>query len=99
MIMEDTKDIEWFKLVIAPTLIGYEITYRFYEEGDFGSLNQVIFNSSKKGGGIDFWGLGWLGIDLFDYKTEEQLMNVLIEPHQNKEKEEAFKQLQELLQE
>lgn len=97
--MEVLKDIEWFKKVIAPTLEGYEITYRFYEEGDFGSLNQIIFNSPKRGGGIDFWGLGWLGVDLFDYETEEKLLNVLLEPHQEKEKNDAFKQLEKLLQE
>lgn len=95
----ETKDIEWFKQIIAPHLKDYEINYRFYEEGDFGPLTQVIFNSSKKGGGIDFWGLGWLGVDLFDYQKEEQLLNVLIEPHQEKEKEAVFKKLEELLKE
>ncbi|HTG55267.1 MAG TPA: hypothetical protein VL943_03280, partial [Niabella sp.] len=75
----------------------YEITYRFYEEGDFGSLNQVVFESSEKGGGIDFWGLGWLGIDLYDYKNQKQLLNILLEPHQEKEKTQAFLKLQELL--
>ncbi|WP_166444622.1 hypothetical protein [Dyadobacter bucti] len=56
------------------------------------------FNSKKIGGNIDFWALGWLGIFVWDYETEEQLMNVLLEPHQDKEKEEAFKKLEKLLQ-
>ncbi len=92
--MEKAKDIEWFKKVIEPTLKGYKIQYRFYEEGDFGSLNQVIFNSPIKGGGIDFWELGWLGIDIYDYENDEQLLNILLEPYQNEEKEKAFKRLQ-----
>ena len=32
------------------------------------------------GGGIDFWSLGWLGIDLYDYEKEELLIDVLLEP-------------------
>ncbi len=95
--MGNFKDIAWFKEIIAPTLIDYEIEYRLYEEGDFGSLTQVIFNSDKKGGGIDFWGLGWLGIDLFDYETEVLLMNVLLDPTQVQERDDAFKQLLDLL--
>jgi hypothetical protein len=58
----------------------------------------VEFNSKKIGGNIDFWGLGWLGIFVWNYETEEQMFNVLIEPHQREEKEEALKRLQELLQ-
>ena len=69
--MEKVRDIKWFKNIVVPTLVSYEVTYRFYENGDFGSLNQIIFESAEKGGQIDFWGLGWLGVDLFDYKTEE----------------------------
>lgn len=57
----------------------------------------VEFQVSKRGGNVDFWGLGWIGIFVWDYETEEQLLNVLLEPHQEKEKEQAFKKLRELL--
>ncbi len=95
--MKQIKDIEWFKQVIAPTIKGYEIKYRFYENGDFGPLNQVILDSPKKSGGIDFWGLGWLGVDLFDYERDEQLINILLTPNQKQEQDDALKHLQELL--
>lgn len=95
--MEETKDIVWFKTAIEPVLKNYEIQHRFYEEGDFGSLHQIIFNSPEKSGGIDFWGLGWLGIDLYDYKEEKQILNVLLEPHQEEEKRKAFEELKTLL--
>ena len=91
------KDIEWFKNQIAPTLVNYELQYRFYNEGDFGSLNQVIIESPQRGGGIDFWGSGWLGIDIFDYEKGESLQNILLEPHQIKEKEMACEKLLLLL--
>ena len=91
------KDIEWFKTQIAPTLVNYELQYRFYTEGDFGPLSQVIFESPQKGGGIDFWGLGWLGIDVYDYEKEESLQNVLLEPNQIIEKEMEFNKLLLLL--
>ena len=39
------KDLEWFKKEVAPLLVDYEIEYRYYNQGDFGSLNQIIFDS------------------------------------------------------
>ncbi len=95
--MKEVKDIKWFKDELVPKLTGYELSYKFFDEGDFGSLNQVEFNSKKIGGNIDFWGLDWLGIFVWDYEKEEQLLNVLLEPHQEEEKVKAFNQLQELL--
>lgn len=95
--MKKEKDFEWFKKEIAPLLKGYELDYKFFEEGDFGSLNQVEFNSKSKGGSIDFWELGWLGIFIWDYKKEEQQLNILIEPGQEEEKANAFNKLQQLL--
>jgi hypothetical protein len=87
------KNLDWFKNEIAPKLAGYDLKYQYFEEGDFGSLNKVEFNSSKIGGGIDFWGLNWLGIFLWDYTEEKELMNILLEPDQDLEKEEAFDNL------
>ena len=48
--MEVTQNIEWFKQELAPKFKDYEVEYRYYEKGDFGSLNQVEFNSLEKGG-------------------------------------------------
>jgi hypothetical protein len=95
--MTQIKDINWFKEVIAPRLEGYEIEYRYYEEGDLGSLTQAIFNSSEKGGGVDFWGLGWLGVDIYDYKNDKQLLNILLKPDQVSEKSLIFEELTKYL--
>jgi hypothetical protein len=97
VVMKKVKDIKWFKDKLATKLEGYELNYKFYNEGDFGSLNQVEFNSKKIGGNVDFWGLGWLGIFVWDYERAEQLLNILLEPHQEKEKDDAFEQLEKLL--
>jgi hypothetical protein len=94
----ETVNIQWFSDNIVPKLKGYELNYRFFDEGDFGSLNQVEFNSKKIGGNIDFWELGWLGIFIWNYETQEQLFNILIEPNQVQEKEKAMQKLQEILQ-
>lgn len=93
------SDINWFKKNIAPKLFakGYDVQYKFFEEGDFGSLNQVIFNSPQKGGGIDFWGNGWLGVEIYDYPKNISLVNVLLDDTQDKEKEDVYKILQQLL--
>lgn len=95
--MQTVKNIEWFKKEIEPQLKNYELQYRFYEQGDFGSLNQVLFESKEKGGNIDFWGLGWLGVFIWDYIEKEEILNTLLEPHQIEEKEKIFKYLTELL--
>lgn len=95
--MDTTKNILWFKTVIEPTLKGYEVKYRSYDDGDFGSLNQIEFNSKEKGGNIDFWGLGYLGIFLWDYQKEEEIMNILLEPNQEEEKEKFVESLLKLL--
>jgi len=90
-------DIEWFKKEVASKLNGYEFDYKFFKEGDFGSLNQVEFNSKKIGGNIDFWELGWLGVFIWSYEKEVQLLNILLEPHQKEEKEKIFDTLKEIL--
>jgi len=87
------RNIEWFRNEIAPVLLGYEITYNYFEEGDFGSLNQVEFNSPKLGGNIDFWGLNWLGVLLWNYEEERELINVLLEPDEKSSKEKALSDL------
>jgi hypothetical protein len=95
--MGKVRDLNWFKNEMSPNLKEYELVYKFFKKGDFGSLNQVEFNSKKIGGNIDFWGLGWLGIFVWNYETEEEVLNILLEPHQEAEKEKAFDKLQELL--
>ncbi len=95
--MEEIKDLAWFKNVITPTLKGYEVVYRFFEKGDFGSLNQVLFNSSKLGGEVDFWERDFLSIHLWDYEKNVELLNVFLEPEEYTEKEKAFEELQRLL--
>lgn len=95
--METIKNSDWFRKEVAPFLEGYTLEYRFFNEGDFGSLDQVIFESGKKGGNIDFWGLGWLGILVYDYEMEEVLLNVLFNTEEYLEKDRAFDDLQRLL--
>jgi hypothetical protein len=95
--MESLKDIDWFKSKVIPHIKGYDIKYKFFTEGDFGSLNQIELDSKKIGGNIDLWGLGWLGVFLWNYETEEQIMNILIAPSQKQEREEAIILLLEIL--
>jgi hypothetical protein len=90
-------NIEWFKSELAPQLPGYELEYKFFGEGDFGALNQVEFNSSKIGGNIDFWSLGWLGVFVGDYQKEEELINVIVNPDHEEEKRLTVDKLKKLL--
>jgi hypothetical protein len=91
------RKIEWFKTEVLPILVEYDVTFRYFEDGDFGSLSQFDFNSIELGGNVDFWGLNWLGIYLWSYKEERVLLNVLLDPDQELSKEQAFKDLLVLL--
>lgn len=95
--MPQLKNIEWFKKEIAPNLNGYTLDYRFFAKGDFGSLSQVTFESEKIGGNIDFWGLGWLGIFIWDFEKDETLLNILLETDEIVKKEEAILQTVNIL--
>lgn len=91
------KDINWFKKEMSPLLMDYEVAYKFFENGDFGSLNQVEFNGEKQGGEIDFWSSGWLEVYLVDMIKGEIILSAFLEPDQEEEKEKVLKKLQELL--
>lgn len=91
-------DINWFKDEIHPIIEqNYKLTYSFFKNGDFGDLNRVEFEGNEKGGNIDFWSSGWLNIHLVDYEKGNELLNVLVEPQQEMEKNEAFIKLKRLL--
>ncbi|MDR2039449.1 MAG: hypothetical protein LBQ60_16120 [Bacteroidales bacterium] len=92
------KDKIWFKNEFIPLLSQeYKIEYSVFQDGDFGNLERFEIEGNNKGGNIDFWSLGWLNIHLVDYESGNELLNILLEPHQEREKEEAFKKLEEFL--
>ena len=88
---------EWFKAEFHEALAGYEVQHRFFPDGDFGDLDQVEFNSLKKGGGIDFWSSGMLFVHLVDYVTDEELINVMLDPDQKSEKAAVLAKLRSML--
>lgn len=91
------ENIEWFKVEFGFYLSGYEVKYKFFEEGDFGSLNQVEFNKEERGGEIDFWGSGHVGIHFVNYLNGDVLMNSFLEPHDVLQKKHAFEVLKGIL--
>ena len=90
--MKSDKDLLWFKSIVS-SLQGYEVECKFFEEGDFGSLNQIEFNSESKGGNVDFWSSGWIGIYLVDYIKGDELINLLLEPTEKERIEECLEKL------
>jgi hypothetical protein len=95
--MQTRKDIQWFNDQIAPTLRGFEISYKSFKNGDLGDIERVEFDGKDMGGSIDFWSSGWLGIHAYNYKEEKLLLNILLEPKEDKEQEKAFEKLRGLL--
>ncbi|MGJ1458016.1 hypothetical protein [Sphingobacterium multivorum] len=72
--------LEIVKEILATKLEAYEVEERNFPEGDLGSLLQIEFNNSSKGGNIDLWSSDWFGVFLWDYVNEKELLNVLIDP-------------------
>lgn len=89
--------MKWFKETVSPMLSEYDIVYHLPEKGDFGDLERVELEGNEKGVTIDFWSSGWLNLHAVDYKTEDELLNVLLEPEQHLEKELFFNKLLQLL--
>ena len=91
------NDIVWFKKNVLPTLGEYKIKYLSFENGDFGDVERIEFEGKNKGGSIDFWSTGWIGIHAYNYKEEQEIINVLLEPEEHLEKTKAFEKLQKIL--
>ena len=91
-------DIDWFKNEFIPLMgEGYKLKYSSFKNGDFGDLDRIEFDGEGSGGNVDFWSSGWLSIHFVDYVIGEELLNVLLEPQEIKEKGKAFKKLKQLL--
>jgi len=92
-------DIDWFKECISPLMTskGFLLEYKNFENGDFGDINRVDFEGNVRSGSIDFWSSGWLGIYIYDFEMEKDILNVLLEPSEEGEKKVAFEELSKLL--
>ena len=88
------KDIQWFKTEVAPKLTNFILKY-VEGEGDFGELNGVQFDSEELGGYIYFWEYGYIGLQLVNYKTDEELVedSLLEIESENSEVEEKLKSI------
>jgi len=75
------------------------LQHRFFASGDFGSLHQIEFNSSRIGLTVDFWSSGKLGIHLVNYKEGEELINVLLEAEEEVKKKEILKKIELIIKE
>ncbi|OCG38892.1 hypothetical protein A9G29_10115 [Gilliamella sp. Fer2-1] len=90
-------DINSFKKELAPRLKNYKLTYSSYPNGDFGSMERVIIEGNNKIAGIDFWSEGWLDIDIYDLILDDQIMNILLEPSEIRQQNNAILKFIEIL--
>ncbi|HET7117501.1 MAG TPA: hypothetical protein VFI29_13470 [Hanamia sp.] len=95
--MNSERNIDWFKKSISPFLKDFEIKYKFFEKGDFGSVNRASFNNDEKGGYVDFWTSGWVNVYLVDYLEGNEILNALIEPNESQKIDEVLENLQKIL--
>lgn len=73
-------DLLKFNEEVKPLLEGYSIEYLMFQNGEFGDLARVELISPAKVATVDFWSKGWVGIDIYDCKCDEQVMNILVSP-------------------
>lgn len=84
-------DMDFFKKEVASHLSSFNLEYRSYADGDLGVLEQVIFDTQNIGGNFDFWESGWLGIYIYDYISDSEVCNKLLEP--SEEHQETLKEI------
>lgn len=75
-------NMSWFKENLLTSLNGCEFELSTFSNGDFGDLQRVEIQGFNKLGTIEFWSLGWVGVDLVDCVSGAQEMNVLLSPDQ-----------------
>ena len=95
--MKNRKILNCFKEKLEPKMKNFEIIFKDFKNGDFGELLQIEFNSTKIGGNIDLWSKGWLGIFLWDFENDEEIMNILNEPNEEKSKEANLNSLESII--
>ncbi|WDI95414.1 hypothetical protein [Xanthomonas campestris] len=71
-----------FKEDLLASLKGCEFELSNFKNGDFGDLQRVEVQGFNKLGTVEFWSLGWVGIDLVDCVSGTQEMSLLLSPDQ-----------------
>jgi hypothetical protein len=94
LLSEPVKDINWFKDGVVPKMKGFEFRYKTNENT---GANHVGFRSERLSGHIDFWSSGMLEVYIVDNDTDKELIDILLNPDQEKEKKSALRKLLKLL--
>lgn len=92
-----TFNISWFKENLAAKFSNYKLEYRFFPDGDLGSLNEITFENLHMSGAINFWGQGYIGLFIYNNINEREEMNLLLEPDNDEEKQKGFNRLFDIL--
>jgi len=75
-------DYRWFERVVSPKLGSFATKHQHVENGDFGSLDQVEFESETVAGEVEFWDSGWVRLTVVDMVQQEWKQRVLLRPEQ-----------------
>jgi hypothetical protein len=91
-------DFKWFKASIEPKLAGCKLKFDLlHSDSDTDYINRVEILNSQLSAEIMFYSDGKLYIHIYSHEKEMELLNVLIDQQEEKEKNEVFEKLQELL--
>jgi hypothetical protein len=69
------KRSEWFRKTVKDRLKKYdEVKFVSYPNSDLGALEVIEFNSNEKCGFINFWSSGYIGFQIVDCNTVEEIV-------------------------
>ncbi|WP_448093794.1 hypothetical protein [Pseudomonas lini] len=59
-------NVDYFNWYIKPLLKDCSFKYSSFSNGDFGDLERVEIDGRGKVGAVEFWSMGWMGVDVYD---------------------------------
>lgn len=90
-------NIDYFNEHIKPLLKNYSFKNSSFSNGDFGDLERIEFEGRGKVGAVEFWSMGWMGVDVYDCILDDQVLNVLLSSEEKELAEGVFVRLLEVL--
>ncbi|WP_439213325.1 hypothetical protein [Duffyella gerundensis] len=75
-------DVSLFNEKAKPLFKDFTAKYSCFANGDFGDLERIEFEGFNKLGTVEFWSEGWVGIDIYDCRLDDQIMNILLSPEE-----------------
>lgn len=75
----------------------FSLEYSAFADGDFGDLERIESEGFNKLGTFEFCSKGGVGIDIYDFILDDQVMNVLLSPEEKESVPQEFDRFVKIL--